>query len=452
MSEQKSYPRPRQVTTAGILGAVGGTLLVLSLFDSVSRLRTVETRDAVEEFLAEPPGDGLGVSVAWVLDALHVVMLVNGALAAVATVLAVYLFWGHRGARIGFTVVSGILLFTSPFSGGVLAVLLAVAAVMLWSRPAREWFAGRDPAEPVADEVFAARRREQPDPSWAPPSARSDRPDAAGWQPERERASGRPADRPAEPAGDRAGDRSEPASSERSADQPPPAAHRFGEPVRQQWSPPAPQPAPTPTGYAPTERPGAVAVASLVTWGLTSMVLFVFVVVVAMLMGGQQALLDQIAQDPVAATLDMGTGDLLALLWVVSALIIFWCLCAAALAVLVLKRQNWARVLLTISCVMTIVVSAAVGVTGMNLPAALVCMVYVVGSGLTIVLLYTRRSSAWFSGAGWSGPQPPYDGPGAPERHGSGHAPGWAPPSSSQAPPSSSQGPPQRPSGKPPVW
>ena len=448
MSEQKSYPRPRQVTTAAIIGAVGGALLVLSLFDSVGRLQTVEMRDAVEEFLAEPPGDGLGVSVAWVLDALHVVMLVNGALAAVATVLAVYLFWGHRGARIGFTVTAGILVFTSPFSGGVLAVLLAVAAVMLWSRPAREWFAGRDPAVPTADEVFAARRREQPDPSWAPPSVRPDRADPAGWSPDRDRSGDGPGGPEADGAGGPSRSPSEdgPAREERPSDRPPPAMHRFGDPVRQPWQPPAPQLHASPAQPASTGRPGAVVGAALLTWTLTSLVLLVFGVTVAMLMGAQDALLDSIAQDPAAATLDMPTTDLLALLWVVSAVVIFWCLCAVALGVLVLKRQGWARVLLTISSVMTILVSAAVGVTGMNLGVALVCMVYVVAAGLTIVLLYTRRSSDWFSG--YASPRlgpPPYNGPGGPAGQRREDPPGRP----QQGP---SQSSPPRPSGKPPVW
>ena len=103
-------------------------------------------REAVDEFLAEPPGDGLGVSTAWVLDVLHGLVLFNGALAAAAAVLAVYVFQRHRAARIGFSVAAGLLLLTSPFSGGAMAMILAFAAVMLWSRPARDWFAGREPA------------------------------------------------------------------------------------------------------------------------------------------------------------------------------------------------------------------------------------------------------------------------------------------------------------------
>jgi hypothetical protein len=95
---------------------------------------------------------------------------------------------------------------------------------------------------------------------------------------------------------------------------------------------------------------------------------------------------------------------------------------------------------------MTVLVSAAVGVTGMNLAVALVCMVYVVAAGVTIVLLYTRRSSDWFSGPGSPRrQQPPYDGPGGSGGQRPGDAAGWAPPGQPQ-------GPPPRPSGKPPVW
>jgi hypothetical protein len=87
MSESQ-LARPRQVTTAGVMGVVGSALIVLSLFDALQRIRSVEMREAVDRFLAEPPGDGLGVTTAEALDLLHGLVLFNGALAATAAVLA----------------------------------------------------------------------------------------------------------------------------------------------------------------------------------------------------------------------------------------------------------------------------------------------------------------------------------------------------------------------------
>ena len=37
-----AHPRPRQVTTAGVMGVTGSVLVIMSLFDTLGSLRTVE--------------------------------------------------------------------------------------------------------------------------------------------------------------------------------------------------------------------------------------------------------------------------------------------------------------------------------------------------------------------------------------------------------------------------
>ena len=64
MTEPATPPRPRQVTLAAWLIMGGSVLVVLTVFDRVAGLHTLETREAVEKFLAEPPGDELGLGVA----------------------------------------------------------------------------------------------------------------------------------------------------------------------------------------------------------------------------------------------------------------------------------------------------------------------------------------------------------------------------------------------------
>ena len=56
MSEPKLV-RPPQVTVAGWLVVAGSVVVVLMAFDQVSALRSLETREAVEEYLSKPPGD-----------------------------------------------------------------------------------------------------------------------------------------------------------------------------------------------------------------------------------------------------------------------------------------------------------------------------------------------------------------------------------------------------------
>jgi hypothetical protein len=443
MSEQKAPPRPRQVTTAGVMGVVGSALVVLSLFDALQRLRSVETREAVDTFLAEPPGDGLGVSTGWVLDAMHVVLLFSGALAAVAAVLAVYVFQRHQGARIGFSIAAALLLLTSPFSGGALAMVVAFAAAMLWSRPARDWFAGREPAPALStsgdrwddrgDRVGdgpAAGPTPGPTPGRTPaPSGSHDQPPAAPTGPYG------PGSVPATPV---------PATPVSGDDRPPAASYPFGSRPDPHWAPPAFDQRPgTPAWVAgtardPERRPASVAIAAVITWFFAGLAALMFLLVVLMLMFAQDTLVEAMRSDARFDDLNVSVDDLLAAVWVVSAVAVFWSVAALALAFLAFRRLGWARILLAVSAGMTCLVSL------LAFPAGLLMLL---PAGAVLVLLFTGGANDWY--AHRSRPVPPPSGP-----YG-GSGPGGTPYPGPQAPtqqqPQPHQ-PPQRPSGKPPVW
>lgn len=397
MSAHQALPRPRQVTTAGVMGVAGSALVVLSLFDALQRLRSVEMREAVDQFLAEPPGDGLGVSTGWVLDALHGLVLVNGALAAVAAVFAVYVFQRNQAARVGFSVAAGLLLLTSPLSGGAMAMIVAFAATMLWGRPARDWFAGRQPATQAA----AGNRQpapERPDP-WALPGSRPD-----VTQDEQ---------LPGRHDGPSAGQR------------PAAASYPFGSRPDPGWAPPAfdQQPS-TPvwavgTAQDPDRRPASVAVAAAITWFFAGVSTLMFLLVVLMLMVGQDALVEALRADARFDELDMSVDDLLAAVWVVSAVAIFWSVSAVALAVLAFRRVGWARVALAVSAVMTVLFSVG---------ALPVSLLVIVPAAATVALLFTRSANAWFSRTPRSLEPPP------------------------GGPTTGPAQPPAPPQGKPPVW
>lgn len=426
MNAQKQLARPRQVTTAGVMGVVGSALVVLSLFDALQRLRSIEMREAVDQFLAEPPGDGLGVSTGWVLDALHGVVLVNGALAAVAAVLAVYTFQRNQAARIGFSVAAALLMITSPFSGGAMAMIVAFAAAMLWSRPARDWFAGREPA-PAPALGGAGHRSERPDP-WALPGR------ADAQEEPRTEASPQPTPDGQQGPG--------PYDAGASAERPAPAAYPFSSRPDPGWAPPAFDQQPLTPSWAagtaqdPDRRPVGVAVAAALTWFFAGISALLFLMIVAMLMFGQDALVEALRADARFDELDVSVDDLLAAVWVVSAIAIFWSVCAVILAVLVFRRVGWARYGLVVSAAMTVLLSLG------GLPASLLLMI---PAAATVVLLFTGGANAWFAHRPRGfGPPPggPYAGPPA------GRAPQPQPPAAGQHQPH----PPQRPQGKPPVW
>jgi len=398
MSEPTTLPRPRQVTTASIIGGLGSLLLVVSLFDLMSGLHSIEAREQIAENLASPAYEGLGVDAAFVTDALRTLLLVTGALAAAGVVLAVYVFQRHRGARLGFGIAAA-LLFVSTFVladwiPGVpfgITVVMAFAASLLWSPPVRDWYAGRAPA--AREESTRSSRPGPTTAAWAPPTAPSQPPEADPPRPE-----------------DRA-----------DAPQPAPAVYPYGgqRPAEgpSSWAPP-------PSGVRPVDpdrRPGQVTAAVVLTWIVAPVVAFAFFLVVMMLMVARDTLLEALRGTPELESSGFTTGELMAALWAASAILLFWCLVACVLAFLAFRRQGWARGVLVGSAVMATLVSLVAFPLG---------LLVAVPAAASAGLLLSGPARAWYAA-----PRGPTAGP--------------RPPSYPQQPPPPP--PPQR-QDKPPVW
>lgn len=151
MTDKSESARPSQVTMAAWVALVASVLLVLAVFEGVSLLHTVDLREAVEKFLSTPPGNGLGLDVPGLVELLRGLLLLSGAAGAAAAVFAAFVLQRNNAARVGFTVAAVVILLTAPASGeflpvmssaGLLMVMIAFSAILLWTKPARDWFAG----------------------------------------------------------------------------------------------------------------------------------------------------------------------------------------------------------------------------------------------------------------------------------------------------------------------
>ncbi|HET7386027.1 MAG TPA: hypothetical protein VFJ19_05105 [Nocardioidaceae bacterium] len=336
MTDPEPLPRPRQVVVAGVLGLFGSLLLLVVLFDAMGRVHSSQMRAQVRSMLSQPPGDGLGMTVEQVLDIVRGVVLFDGALAAAAVVLAGFALTRHNGARIGFTVVAAVLLVTGPVAGSVVPVIDAVAAALLWARPSRDWFAGRAaaPAQPLGERT-PTESEQRPEPERPRPA-----PAAQPW-----------------------------------ASWPPPAAP---------FPPPAaPGPRPSHSG----SRPGSVTAAAVLTWVSAGVTALAYVAVVMVIMLDREELIQTLQRNPSYAQLDIAADDLIAALWVISALAILWCLFAIVLAFLSVRGLRWSRAALVISSAVAIPVS---------LFAFPVGLINVAAAAVTIKLLVTRSASDWF--------------------------------------------------------
>ncbi len=493
MSDPQPRPtaaRPSKVTLAASLGGASCAVLIFSLFDTVSNLRGVDMRDSVTEMLAEPPFANLEVSVADVIAGMRVMAFVAAALAATGLVLAVYVARRHSGARIGFTVVAALLLLTTPVAG-MLTFLVLIAAMLLWSEPARAWFAGREPepaggpagghpafstGDPGSDRTDDQARGQgegqagpqpgpqtgpqpgpqpgsQPGPQpgagerpadsaphggplspWAarPPASEAPQPDAPQPPPyagnygapawSADRPSDGPTASPSDGPTDGPSDEPSEGTSAPLGEAPPsgpehPAGVPYGTPYAYPQQGPA-TPYPSPYGMpgrmpaTADKRPGTVTTAAVLAIVGSLVGLLLGLVLMAGLSLESGTIADQVRQDSNFGQLGWDVDRVLSALWVMSAVLVAWSAIAIVLAVLVLRRQRWARVLLALSAGATALLSL---IAILSLVSAITLLMAVA----TVVLLFTGGANDWFAGRHRqapppAGPQGPFGPPGPP--------------------------------------
>ena len=322
---------------------LGSAFVVVTGYEAVAGLRTLDSRTAVEDFLAEPPGSGLGLSVEDVLTVMHVSALVAAVCATAAAVLGFYVLQRHRGARVVLAVLAVPLFLTGIVAGGFMSSLVAVAALVLWLQPARDWFDGK--AAPPQPERDDARRSAV----WPPPVAE---------QP------------PVPPTGG------------------PRPFQAFGQGATT-MAVPAGAPAPV---RAPARRPGTVVVAAIVTWVVAGFALVSSLAAIAVVASSPDLVLDEVArQNPELADQGVTESALVAATYVMGGLVALWAGLACVCAAVMLHRNTPAARALTVSSVATavfcLVGSLASGALAVPALAAVV----------VVALMRRPEVRAWFA-------------------------------------------------------
>jgi hypothetical protein len=343
----ETLPRPRQVTMAGWMIVGGSVLVVATVFETVTNLHTLETRQAVSQFISQPPGDGLGLDVSGALLVLRTVSMVAAGCAAVAAVLGFHVLRRNRSARLGVTVVAVPLFLTGMVTGGFLSSVVAASALLLWLEPSRNWFDGVRP--PTAPERSAdGRQTSSPQASPPPPTPREQTPPTA------------------------------------------PGPHPgFG-------TAPA---VPVPVGTRPPERrPAAVMWACVLTWVLSGMAALMMGLSALVIALEPQLVFDELRrQNPDLSTQGVTEGAVQVATYVTAGVTIVWALVATVLAVLVVRRVVWARIGL---------LASAAGAGGACLVASLGSVLMVVpafGCAVAFSLLLRPEVRAWFAATRSSG-------------------------------------------------
>lgn len=334
MSEQKPESRPRQVTLAAWLTMVGSAFVVLLVFDRLAGLHTLESREAVEKFLAEPPGSDLGVGVDAVLDGIRLVAMVAAGCAAAAAILGYHLLRRNRAARLALTVLAVPLFLAGLVTGGFVSSLVAASVVMLWLQPSRDWFDGI--TRPQVERAASAT------PPVVPPVAPADQPVARVVRP---------------------------LAASPYVVPPPPVVTADRGP-----------------------RPGPVTIACVLTWVASGFSALGMLLSAAFLAVEPDTLLAEVhRQNPDLAQQGVSDNLLLGVTYAMIGVIVLWCLSAVVLAVLVFRGVEWARIVLVVSAA----TAAALSLVGAAI-GAFVLVLTLVASGVAIAMLLRPDTRAWF--------------------------------------------------------
>ncbi len=320
------------MTLAAWLIMVGSAIVVAMVFERIGGLHTLETRESVERFLAEPPGADLGIGVDGAITTLRVVSMVAAGCATAAAILGYQVLRRSRSARLALTVLAVPLFLAGMVTGGFVSSVVAASAVMLWLQPSRSWFAGKAPAVP------------------APPAAR-----------------------PVPPVGPPADE------SQRRWPQPPTAGQVTG-------------PVTGPVPGVASERPRPVVAACALTWISSGLVALGLVLTALVLALDPDPLLDEVhRQRPDLAEQGVSDGMLVGVSLAISAVVVLWCVAAVVLAALVYRRIDWARVVLLVSAG----ISAALCLAGLVAGGFLLIVPLAAAVG-TFLLLVRPETRLWF--------------------------------------------------------
>jgi hypothetical protein len=351
--------RPPQVTMAGWVAMVGSGFLVLGLYDAIARLRSLDNLELVADRLKSPPYSGFGVSVEQWLQFSQTAFIVAGGCAAVAGICGFFALQKSKGARAGLTAAAVPLFFLGFIGGPFASALVAVSAVLLWTGPSRDWFAGR----PVRQ--IATSRPANPPSGGTPPPPLPGRQEAP------------PAKMPP-------------------ANMPPPVWPPAGGSAHAQVSSGAapysgfgsPRPA---QAVAPvTQRPAPLIAACVTTWVCALLVAGVMFLV-ALAVASDPSVMDEVlAQQPRIAELGFTADELRRGLFVFSGICVTWSVAASVLALLVMMRVRWARPLLIASAVMS-------GLLSFASATAVFPIVTAVAGMVTAYLLLRPEVSRWLN-------------------------------------------------------
>jgi hypothetical protein len=326
--------RPPQVTLASGIVMFASVLVLLTAFESITTLGSLETQESIRSYLAEPPFSSLGLDAQGAAELLRLTMIVAAVSACATAILGWYVRKPDTSARLALSIFAVPVFVSGMAVGGLAGSFVAAGTAMLWLAPGREWFTtGR----------------------WTPPAPKPD-PVARDGAPRRT---------------------------------PPPAAPPVPGPSGQ--APPPPGPAYSPYAAAPSwphhghdqlhTRPAAMVAAFVITVVMAGGLLALSLLWVAIAGLSPEFLRSVLEQQPEmfdeGLTFDQVRETVLAF----AGAFIVWCVVALVLAGFAMARRDWARrglmvvaAFSAVGCMFFVLVNPLVVLPAMAAVATVVCL------------------------------------------------------------------------------
>lgn len=362
MSETGKPERPAQVTVAAWLIMVGSVFVVLTGWDRIAGLHSMESRQGLQSLLDQLSAKGVDVRMDTLMTVVRTLSMAAAGCATAMAILGYQTLQRSRSARLALTVLAVPLFLTGLATGGFLSSAVAAAVATLWLRPSRVWFgSGASPGDGPSTVGFAGG---QPAATRTPPAVP-------------------PQQTPAHPQApvDRA--------------YPQPSSTPFGEapqtPYGQGVVPYAQQPSAVRRDPA-TARPVAALWACLITWVFCSLTAIVLVGSIALLASDSAKVLDKMhAQNPDLAQRGVSDHLILTVCYVMCVAFVLWAVVAAVAAILLFRRVRWAWWAMVVST------TATIGLCVLGVLASLVMLVPLAGAAATISMLLRPEVRRWLA-------------------------------------------------------
>lgn len=386
---QPTTQRPPQVTLASGIVMFSSVVVLLTVWERVTSLGSLETQQAIGEVLADAPFTSLDLTVSGTVELLRISCMVAAVCACATAILGWYVRKPDRSARLGLTIFAVPVFVTGLPAGGLAGSFVAAGAAMLWLQPGREWFAtGRwTPPAPARPKESArdAGRSDRSDP-WGrgPQAPDSQAPGAPGTD---SPSAPPPADRPfgEPPAGQQPGGR--------------PAESPYGQPYPQPGARPDPNPQPyaaqpdaRPQHRPAPARPGAMVAAFVITvvtaGGLLGLSVL-WLAIAGLSPDFLMSLLEQ--QQPELVADGLTLDELRTTVFAVAGAFVVWCVVALVLAGFAMARRAWARRGLMVSA------AFSAGACFALVLSAPVVIVPAAAAVATVVCLRRVEVRRWFS-------------------------------------------------------